>query len=156
MSLSPSRRITIPLIASRTRHSSARDTSCGQFTGKNECRDGKKKKKEGEREKKIGVRQSMGGRVKRPVTIPFPHAINRTIAANAVNLSSRMFQLWRSRIEIWTSVFTRVLETDPHFYVPVFSTIRYIFLNHFMILISITSSISKTKLSIIMKFSERN
>lgn len=54
VSLSPSRRITIPLIASRTRHSSARDTSCGQFTGKNECRDGKKKKRGGERKKNWG------------------------------------------------------------------------------------------------------
>lgn len=53
----------------------------------------KKKKREGVGEKKIGVRQSMGGRVKRPLTIPFPHAINRTIAANAVNRSNRMFQL---------------------------------------------------------------
>lgn len=52
-----------------------------------------KKKRRGWGEKKIGVRQSMGGRVKRPLTIPFPHAINRTIAANAVNRSNRMFQL---------------------------------------------------------------
>lgn len=59
---------------------------------KNECRDEKNKKKRGGG-KKIGVRQSMGGRVKRPLTIPFPRAINRTIAANAVNRSNRMFQL---------------------------------------------------------------
>lgn len=75
-----------------TRHSSARDTSCGQFTGKKRVPRWKKKRR-GWGEKKIGVRQSMGGRVKRPLTIPFPHAINRTIAANAVNRSNRMFQL---------------------------------------------------------------
>lgn len=89
----PSRRITIPLIASQRAIHRRETPRAVNSRGKKRVPRWKKQKKKRGGGKKIGVRQSMGGRVKRPLTIPFPRAINRTIAANAVNRSNRMFQL---------------------------------------------------------------
>lgn len=142
----PSRRITIPLIASQRAIHRRETPRAVNSRGKKRVPRWKKQKKKRGGGKKIGVRQSMGGRVKRPLTIPFPRAINRTIAANAVNRSNRMFQLRDPALK-FGRFHACPRNRSPFLRVPAFFRLsRCIFLKSFDFHKSMTSSIRNMNL----------